>query len=202
MRPADPLRALDPRHGPRAGSAFGSAAHLVLHIRGWVLVNHHAIAKNGKVHFGLLKTAFVDAQGTLRLRWWKGNERLKHRRIDVPRLERPQGSPSMYFADEFPAGGGFILEGGILLPTDASPDPRGFDTHRQSLAVARPDGGPLDRVRPHIDRGVDRVAAPAPSAAGRHGDAEGATSSPRIRRSTSSRRRAPIPRRRRRGATT
>ncbi|MBN1421858.1 MAG: hypothetical protein JXP34_23995 [Planctomycetes bacterium] len=93
---------------------------------GGVLVNHHAIAKNGKVYFGLLKTARVDAEGTLRLGWWKGNERLKHRRIDVPALRRAEGSGSPMFDGEFPAGDGIILEGTLSLPADASPDPRGI----------------------------------------------------------------------------
>ena len=42
-----------------------------------ILVNHHSIA--GGVYFAPLKQAVVDDQGALRLKWWKGNERLKHR---------------------------------------------------------------------------------------------------------------------------
>ena len=50
---------------------------------GGVLVNHHSIARNGMVHFGLLKRASPDRDGALRLRWWEGNERLKHQPVPV-----------------------------------------------------------------------------------------------------------------------
>ena len=41
-----------------------------------LLVNHHSIARNGQVSFGTLKAAQLDDEGTLRLRWWAGNEQL------------------------------------------------------------------------------------------------------------------------------
>lgn len=48
-----------------------------------VLVNHHSIAPDGQVYFGTLKEAVVDNEGTLRLGWWKGNEKMKHEPVEV-----------------------------------------------------------------------------------------------------------------------
>ena len=48
-----------------------------------LLINHHAIAKNGRIHLGLLKRAVTDDEPTLRLGWWSGNERLKHEPLPV-----------------------------------------------------------------------------------------------------------------------
>ena len=35
------------------------------------------------IFFAPLKTADVDEEGTLRLGWWKGNEKMKHQAIEV-----------------------------------------------------------------------------------------------------------------------
>jgi hypothetical protein len=90
-----------------------------------LLVNHHAIARDGRVHLGLLKTAVTDEDGTLRLGWWKGNEALKREEIAV---ERPDDgdAPLVLLAMTLPAGEGVILEGTIALPDRDDPSPRGL----------------------------------------------------------------------------
>ena len=50
-----------------------------------LLVNHHSIARDGGVFFAPLKATQVDEQGTLRLTWWRGNEKLKHAQAEVKR---------------------------------------------------------------------------------------------------------------------
>lgn len=80
-----------------------------------MLVNHHSIAKNnGGNYFAPLKRAVVDTEGTLRLGWWSGNEKLKVRIVDIAEAAEPS-SPVMLDAHLDPDQG-FILEGDMLLP--------------------------------------------------------------------------------------
>ncbi|MCR4414680.1 MAG: hypothetical protein NUV77_19875 [Thermoguttaceae bacterium] len=94
-----------------------------------MLINHHAIARRtapgelGTVYFGLLKRAVVDAEGTLRLAWWPGNNALKHRPIEVvlaPASASQTGLPAM-LANTFPTDRGLVLEGTLRLPAPAGP---------------------------------------------------------------------------------
>lgn len=84
-----------------------------------LLVNHHAIAKNGRIHLGLLKRAVTDDEHTLRLGWWSGNERLKQAAIPV-RLSTAaaQGSSPRMLEGELPSDEGVILEGVLPIPLD------------------------------------------------------------------------------------
>jgi hypothetical protein len=81
-----------------------------------ILVNHHSMA--GGVYFAPLKQAVVDAEGTLRLKWWKGNERLKHRPLDV-RPPRDNASPVAMLDNTFDIGAGVVLEGTFTAQTSA-----------------------------------------------------------------------------------
>ena len=55
-----------------------------LPIKNEVLINHQSIKENwGKVHFGLLKKAVVDKEGTLRMGYWEGNEKYKGSSIPI-----------------------------------------------------------------------------------------------------------------------
>ncbi len=82
-----------------------------------MLVNHHSIARNGQVYFAPLKQAVVDKEGTLRLGWWKGNEKMKHRPVEV-RMPGPQASkaPVAMLQNVFDAKSGVIIEGKLNLP--------------------------------------------------------------------------------------
>jgi hypothetical protein len=82
-----------------------------------VLVNHHAIARNRKVSFGLLKSTVLDKDGTLRLGWWKGNEKLKGR-AKARKVSRPANTdaPIAMLVDTLNTDSGIIMEGRIKLP--------------------------------------------------------------------------------------
>lgn len=88
-----------------------------------VLVNHHSIARDGQVYFGTLKAAVLDAEGTLRLGWWPGNERMKGRPLEVG-AAAPQG-PIAMLPNALDAQAGLILEGTLALPNAHEP-PRGL----------------------------------------------------------------------------
>jgi hypothetical protein len=111
-----------------------------------LLVNHHAIAKNGRVHLGLLKRAAVDAEGTLRLAWWPGNDRLKHERIPI-RLPPEASARSLTMLDnELPTDEGVILEG-TLPPSGGETGERGLyvECRRHiGLAILVRPGGAVD----------------------------------------------------------
>jgi len=94
-----------------------------------MLVCHHVIARNGgvtyslldgRVSFAPLKQAVVDGKGTLRLGWWKGNEKMKHRAVAVglPPDQAPGGAPVM-LQTVFDTASGLILEGRLALPKTA-----------------------------------------------------------------------------------
>lgn len=90
-----------------------------------VLVNHHAIARNGEVSMGTLKRAVLDAGGTLRLGWWSGNERLREEPVAVtlPAAVPGQARGAMeveWLEPEFDLRRGLILEGVLRLPAPAS----------------------------------------------------------------------------------
>ena len=82
-----------------------------------LLLNHHAIARNGQVSFGMLKRAVVDTDGALRLKWWQGNDRLQQKPLT---LAAPHSAPAVsprILSSNFDAATGIVLEGQIQLPT-------------------------------------------------------------------------------------
>jgi len=88
-----------------------------------LLVNHHSIARDGDVYMGLLKTARLDKDGTLRLVWWPGNEQLKDTAVNVG---PPSGDgPIPFLANSFDVEHGTTLEGDILLADEVGVS-RGF----------------------------------------------------------------------------
>jgi hypothetical protein len=92
---------------------------------GGLLVNHHAIARNKQVYFSPLKTAVVDAEGTLRLGWWKGNEKMKHRAVPV-KPPAAGGGPVAMLGNTFDVKAGVILEGTLALPEKKGAKRRGL----------------------------------------------------------------------------
>jgi hypothetical protein len=80
-----------------------------------MLVCHFLHDRNGEVSFAPLKNARIDAEGTLRLGWWKGNEKMKRAAIAV---EAPgETSKAIAMLDhQFDTGKGIILEGTLRLP--------------------------------------------------------------------------------------
>lgn len=137
---------------------------------GGMLVNHHSIARNGAVWFAPLKRAAVDSEGTLRLAWWEGNERLKREPIA---LERPgadanRTAPIAMLANRFDVREGLVVEGILRLPNTSDTRPRGlFIEHAQQAGTAillRTGGlseiGPMrgDASGFHCDERTDRAA--------------------------------------------
>ena len=93
-----------------------------------VLVNHHSIARDGEVYFGTLKATQLDDEGTLRLGWWKGNEKLKQQSIEAkpPSARAGEPPPIALLESEFDARRGLILEGTIKLPAFPQAPPVGL----------------------------------------------------------------------------
>ena len=91
-----------------------------------VLVNHHSIAS--AVYFAPLKSTVVDEPGTLRLGWWKGNERLKHEPIAVqpPTEGELAHSPIAMLQNTFDVDKGIILEGTLALPPSKNSKRKGL----------------------------------------------------------------------------
>ena len=104
-----------------------------------LLVNHHSIARDGQVYFGTLKATRLDAAGALRLGWWPGNEKLKHRAIAITSSPVPSG-PALTVAmveTEFDPQRGLVLEGTLRLPAAREARPVGlFLAHDSSSGTA------------------------------------------------------------------
>jgi hypothetical protein len=92
-----------------------------------VLVNHHSIARDGQVSLGSLKATVVDGEGTLRLAWWKGNEKMKGLPVDAasPSGREAVPSPAM-LAASFDTSAGLILEGTVKVPLAKDSQPVGL----------------------------------------------------------------------------
>jgi len=93
-----------------------------------VLVNHHSIARNGQVYFGTLKATVLDEEGTLRLAWWKGNEKMKAEPLDVRPPAAGAGTDARVamLQTTFDADKGMMLEGTLALPETEDQPRRGL----------------------------------------------------------------------------
>jgi len=133
-RPEGPFRAARKNFRLLAGHTYFSR---FFPMPDGVLVNHHSIGRSGQVYFGTLKATAIDADGTLRLAWWKGNEKMKDTPVEVvpPAAGAPdEGRPAM-LGNTFDASRGVILEGTLALP-------EGKDRPRRGLYIeAGKDGG-------------------------------------------------------------
>jgi hypothetical protein len=86
-----------------------------------LLVNHHAIGRDGTIYMGMLKRALVDAEGTMRLGWWEGNEAVKGQPLGAS-LATPTGAGARMIEGALPVERGIVLEGRVALPrAGASP---------------------------------------------------------------------------------
>jgi len=95
---------------------------------GGMLINHHSIARDGQVCFGTLKSALLDDAGTLRLGWWKGNDKLKEESVAVkPPAMRSGELPTVAMIEpEFDPRRGLVLEGTFKLPASRESPPVGL----------------------------------------------------------------------------
>ena len=112
-RPEGPFRAAEKNFNLLTGHTY--FCRFFPHPADGMLVCHFIRDRNGEVSFAPLKDARIDGEGTLRLGWWKGNEKMKRAAIAV---ETP-GDTSKAIAmlgHQFDTGKGIILEGTLRLP--------------------------------------------------------------------------------------
>ena len=125
-----------------------------------LLVNHHSIVKgdSSRIFLGLLKRVYVDDEGTMRLGWWEGNNRLKADLTEHTIQTIVDGPSPIQYLDSGTLGcvaGGVIIEGEVVLPPDAFSPGRGifiefepgngvaalFDSQgRADLSIMKEDG--------------------------------------------------------------
>ena len=101
-----------------------------------LLVCHHSITRDGEVSTGLLKGTNFDADGTLRLTWWPGNEALKHKPVAVGVPSAGVAGPIAMLGCALDASYGFVLEGTLQLPRPLGA-PRGlYVEHGKNVGMA------------------------------------------------------------------
>jgi len=135
-RPQGPFRPAPKNRGLLVGDAYFARFLTTPH---GILVNHHSIPRDGfraspdaefelranhgwavrqgACYLAPLKRAIVDGEGTLRLGYWEGNEKLKGRSLEMSSSAlRPAGEPSFcLFECFFDPDTGVILEGTLPL---------------------------------------------------------------------------------------
>ncbi len=80
-----------------------------------ILVNHHSIARDGEVYLAPLKRAVVDDEGTMRLGWWEGNEKMKRHTMKM-KTSPESNAPIVMLENVLDVEQGTILEGNLMLP--------------------------------------------------------------------------------------
>jgi len=172
-KPAGPFHAARKNLSFLSGHTYFSR---MVRTPGGVLGNHHSIARNRQVSMAPLKSVVIDTEGTMRLGWWKGNEKMKHRKIPVkPPAKSQYGSAGpVMLGNAFQAPGGLILEGTIRLPAGESSPRRGLyieyakgkgsavlidSTGRAELGSMNADGSGF-KAEKKVDRQM-KFAAPA-----------------------------------------
>ena len=96
-----------------------------------LLVNHHAIGRKGThggSYFAPLKKATVDDEGTLRLTYWPGNEKLKGEVISTQLENSTSSGPASVrkVSRKFDVGPGVVLEGEMTLPSKGGEEEPGL----------------------------------------------------------------------------
>ena len=141
-----------------------------------VLVNHHSIARNQQVYFAPLKSTVIDDEGTLRLGWWKGNERLKDgvARVSLSAPAAQAGAALRMIEGPLDTESGVILEGRANLPAEPGDPPVGLYIScgqdqgsailihaggRCDLGLMKPDGSGFQAEK-QVDRELDFGRSP------------------------------------------
>jgi hypothetical protein len=126
-----------------------------------LLVNHHSIAKDGHIFMGLLKRALVDAEGTMRLSWWNGNDQLKQARDrTLVHVSEPSDAAVMMLDHQFNTNTGLTLEGSILLPPSVYAARRGFFIEygpEQGVAVLLDSQGRVEICEANYSGSISRM---------------------------------------------
>jgi len=103
-----------------------------------LLVNHHSFPRTGygsPCYFAPLKRALVDAEGTVRLGYWEGNEALKGNRIEIEARDETHDDASRISSSitRLDAEQGTVIEGVLNVPPSA-------DDRRTGLCIECRDG--------------------------------------------------------------
>ena len=111
-RPEGPFRRAKKNHKVLTGHTY--FARFFRHPEG-MLACHFTEARDTQVSFAPLKDVRIDHEGTLRLGWWKGNEKMKHQPIAI---EKPVDSNAAValLGNAFDTKQGIIIEGALRLP--------------------------------------------------------------------------------------
>ncbi len=90
-----------------------------LHFPDGLGVNHHLITPEGKIFMGLLKWVDVDGEGVLRLKWWRGNDRLKDKySLCTYQPDILETDANLIHLQAVDAANGSIIECSLILPED------------------------------------------------------------------------------------
>jgi len=132
-----------------------------------VLFNHHIFHRD-QVYFTPLKSTMLDADGTLRLGWWKGNEKLKEKPIAVkpPVVSDGEQPPVVMIEPGFNLRPGLVLEGTLKLPTTKDAKPVGlFLAHGNDsgTAILVRAGGVTEFGAMRADGSRFRISPPGPT---------------------------------------
>ncbi len=86
------------------------------------LVNYQLIPRHEDCYFAPFKRAMVDSQGTMRLAYWEGNDKLKGNQLNVSTIDNRNGG-EVLLGDWGTLGSGVILEGSLHFLPSQSNDP-------------------------------------------------------------------------------
>ena len=109
-RPEGPFRAVKKNFNVLTGHTY--FCRFFPHPTDGMLVCHFTRARNNQVSFAPLKDVRIDNEGTLRLGWWKGNEKMKHHSVKVEKPDDTTKTVAM-IGNSFNLKGGTILEGNL-----------------------------------------------------------------------------------------
>jgi len=168
-QPTGPFRAAAKNRALLSGNTYFSR---FLRTGEDLLVNHHTIAQNREVFFAPLKLAVVDEEGTLRLKWWKNNDRLKQHEVVVQMPQASDNSRPELLGNTFDVQGGLVMEGVVSMPSPGG-SPVGLylpyapdagvailiaSGGRTRLGEMKPDGSDF-KAKTEVDRGLAFGAA-------------------------------------------
>ncbi len=86
----------------------------------------------GAIRYAPLKRVIIDEEGIMRAVWWKGNEALKHFRLEATVGSETTKGTITLLNETFPAEDGVLFEGDIDPPANEGDAPRGvyFDVNK------------------------------------------------------------------------
>jgi hypothetical protein len=111
-RPEGPFRKAKKNYKVLTGHTYFS--RFFRHPEG-LLACHFTQARDVQVSFAPIKDVRIDHEGTLRLGWWKENEKMKHQSIAVKKPGDPKAAVAL-LGNSFDTKQGILIEGTLKLP--------------------------------------------------------------------------------------